>query len=350
MNIHETYMKRCLGLAAKGLGTVAPNPMVGCVIVSEGEITGEGYHQQFGLAHAEVNAINAVEDKESLKNATLYVNLEPCSHYGKTPPCADLIIEHKIPRVIIGSIDSNSLVAGKGQEKLLKAGIEVKTGVLEEECKKLNSRFFTFHEKKRPYIILKWAQTKDGFIDSKRTEDSIEKAIQISNSESKKLLHKWRSQEQAIMVGTNTALLDNPRLTVREVQGNNPLRITIDKWLRIPKSYHLFDTSTPTVVFTASDEPSLTNLDFVKIDFEQPIIEQIIKELFSRNIQSLLVEGGELLLNSYINSGYWDEARVFVSERTLGKGVNAPVIKQNPASKENSSGDKLLFYVNRCEM
>ena len=344
MNTQEAYMKRCLQLAAKGMGSVAPNPMVGCVIVYQDKIIGEGYHQKYGEAHAEVNAINAVEDKELLKNVTLYVNLEPCSHYGKTPPCADLIIEHKIPYVIIGSIDTNSLVAGKGIEKLAKAGTDVKIGVLEKECKELNKRFFTFYDKKRPYIILKWAQTKNGFIDNKRTEDNIGNALQITNRESKILVHKWRSEEQAIMVGTNTTLLDNPQLTVREVNGKNPLRITIDKWLRIPKSYHLFDKSTPTLVFTAVDMPSENNLEYVKIDFDQDVIMQISNELYKRNIQSLIVEGGELLLKSFIESNCWDEARVFISDITIGRGVNAPILNGNPVSKENIKDDKLWIY------
>jgi len=345
MSDHDRYMKRCLDLAVKGLGQVAPNPMVGCVIVNDGEIIAEGYHEQYGQAHAEVNAINAVRNKELLKKATLYVNLEPCSHFGKTPPCADLIIEYKIPYVVIGSIDSNNLVSGKGIEKLAKAGIDVKVGILEEECKKLNKRFFTYHEKKRPYIILKWAQTADGFIDAKRNEENTSRPIQISNSDSKKLLHLWRSQEQAVMIGTNTALLDNPQLTVREVKGKNPLRITVDKWLRIPRQFNLFDKSTPTLIFTSVDEPSSNNLEFVKIDFEKPIIPQVLDELYKRNIQSLLVEGGELLLNSFIDADLWDSARVFISDKKLGKGVNAPVLKQNPVVRENISGDKLLFYI-----
>jgi diaminohydroxyphosphoribosylaminopyrimidine deaminase/5-amino-6-(5-phosphoribosylamino)uracil reductase len=319
--------------------------MVGCVIVYNGEIIGEGYHEEYGQAHAEVNAIKSVQDKSLLPKSTLYVNLEPCSHYGKTPPCADLIIEHKIPKVVIGSIDTNSLVSGKGIEKLKNAGIEVIVGVCEAECKKLNKRFFTYHEKKRPYIVLKWAQTADGFIDVKRNEESTSKPIQISNSDSKKLLHLWRSQEQAIMVGTNTALLDNPQLTVREVEGKNPLRITIDKWLRIPKQYNLFDHSTPTLIYTSVEEVPQENLEFVKINFDKPVIPQILNNLYERNIQSLLIEGGELLLNSFISEELWDSARVFISDKELGKGVRAPVINQKPVIRENISGDKLLFYL-----
>lgn len=339
-------MKRCLDLAVKGLGSVAPNPMVGCVIVCDGIIIGEGFHQKYGEAHAEVNAINSVENKELLKNSTLYVNLEPCCHFGKTPPCANLIIEYKIPNVVIGNIDTNSLVAGTGIKKLQESGINVQVGILEDECKKLNKRFFTYHEKKRPYIILKWAQSADGFIDIKRNEENKGVPIQISNSDSKKLLHLWRSQEQSIMIGTNTALLDNPRLTVRDVVGKNPLRITVDKWLRIPKHYYLFDKSTPTLIFTAVDEAPQKNLEFVKIDFEQAVIPQVLNELYKRNIQSIIVEGGEQLLNSFIDANLWDAARVFIADKKLIKGVNAPVLNASPVVRENISGDKLLFYLN----
>lgn len=345
MNIHEKYMQQCLLLASKGFGKVAPNPMVGSVIVCDGKIIGEGFHQRFGQAHAEVNAISAVENKELLLKSTLYVNLEPCSHYGKTPPCADLIIEHNIPNVVIGCRDVNSVVNGRGFEKLINAGVNVMEDVLKDECKKLNKRFFTFHEKKRPYIILKWAQTSDGFIDAKRDEQNPGKALQISNAESRKLLHRWRSQEHAIMVGTNTALLDNPQLTVREWQGENPLRITIDKWLRIPKQYHLFDKSTPTLIFTALEEPSVNNLEFVKIDFDKAIIPQVLEELYKHTIQSLLVEGGEQLLNSFIEIDMWDEARVFVSDKKIEKGVKAPVLNTNAISKEDINGDKLLTFL-----
>lgn len=338
-------MQQCLLLASKGFGKVAPNPMVGSVIVCDGKIIGEGFHQRFGQAHAEVNAISAVENKELLLKSTLYVNLEPCSHYGKTPPCADLIIEHNIPNVVIGCRDVNSVVNGRGFEKLINAGVNVMEDVLKDECKKLNKRFFTFHEKKRPYIILKWAQTSDGFIDAKRDEQNPGKALQISNAESRKLLHRWRSQEHAIMVGTNTALLDNPQLTVREWQGENPLRITIDKWLRIPKQYHLFDKSTPTLIFTALEEPSVNNLEFVKIDFDKAIIPQVLEELYKHTIQSLLVEGGEQLLNSFIEIDMWDEARVFVSDKKIEKGVKAPVLNTNAISKEDINGDKLLTFL-----
>lgn len=345
MNTQEAYMLRCIQLAKQGFGNVAPNPLVGSVIVYEQNIIGEGYHQQYGQAHAEVNAVNAVENKELLSKSTLYVNLEPCSHYGKTPPCTDLIIKYRIPNVVIGSLDFNSIVNGRGIEKLVKAGINVTVGVLEEECKELNKRFFTFHQKKRPYIILKWAQTADEFIDAKRHSGSAEKALQISNAESRKLLHQWRSEEQAIMVGTNTALLDNPQLTVREYKGRNPLRICIDKWLRIPEQYYLFDRSTPTLIFTAIEKNSEINLEFVKINFELPVIPQIMNELFIRNVQSIIIEGGEQLLTAFIESGIWDEARVFIADKIIGKGVKAPQLKIVPKSEENINGDRLLVFI-----
>lgn len=346
MTIHETYMQRCLQLAEKGLGNVAPNPMVGSVIVHENKIIGEGYHKQYGQAHAEVNAVNAVENKDLLHYATLYVNLEPCAHYGKTPPCADLIIKHKIPNVVIGSVDFNSVVNGKGIEKMIKAGINVTVGVLEEECKLLNKRFFTFHQKRRPYVVLKWAQTADGFIDRKRYQEAADRPLQISNSESRKLVHSWRSHEQAILVGTNTALLDNPQLTVRECEGKNPLRIVIDKELKIPQHYHLLDKSTPTLVFSALEKTSENNLEFIKLDFEKPVLPEILKVLHNRNIQSLFVEGGAHLLNSLIQAGLWDEARVFVAAETIGDGIKAPVLNTNHCTEEDYFGDKLLTFIN----
>lgn len=345
MTEQEKYMKRCLELAAKGIGNVAPNPMVGSVIVYNNEIIGEGYHQQYGQAHAEVNAIHSVKDKSLLKKATLYVNLEPCSHFGQTPPCADLIIEHKIPYVVIGTIDSFAQVCGRGIEKLTKAGVDVKVGVLEDECKELNKRFFTFQEKKRPYIILKWAQTADGFIDTVRT-DNTTPPLQISNEAAQKLVHTWRSQEQAIMVGKNTAMLDNPQLTVRKVEGKNPIRIVTDKKLSIPKDYFLLDKTVPTIVFTDIEMPSETNLDFVKINFDEKMIPQIMQELYKRNIQSLIVEGGYNVLNSFISDNCWDEARVFISQEHIHSGINAPEMLLKPESKESIDTNTLLRYYN----
>ena len=344
MNIHEKYMQGCIQLAAKGFGNVAPNPMVGCVIVYEDKIIGEGYHQQYGQAHAEVNAINAVENKDLLKRSTLYVNLEPCSHHGKTPPCCDLIIQHKIPYVVIGSIDLNPAVTGRGIEKLLNAGIDVKTGILEDKCKELNKRFFTYHEKKRPYIILKWAQTNDGFIDLVRTNN--EKPLKITNPESDKLVHLWRSQEQAIMVGKKTILLDNPKLTVRHVNGKNPLRVVVDRNLSVPATYFLLDKSTPTLVFTAVDMKSENNLEYVKIDFDEKIHPQLLNTLYQKNIQSIIIEGGTQVLESFITTGLWDEARVFISANNSNDGVNAPSLNIHPLKKGDISGDILLTYLN----
>lgn len=314
-------------MAKKGLGNVTPNPMVGSVIAVGRKIIGQGYHKKFGETHAEVNAVNSVLDKKLLKKATLYVNLEPCSHFGKTPPCADLIIKYKIPRVVIGCVDTFAKVSGRGIKKLKKSGIDVKTGVLEDKCRILNKTFFTYHEKKRPYIILKWAQTADGFIDRKRSFGSPQKALQISNQKNKIATHKLRSEVQAIMIGTNTALLDNPRLTTREVKGRNPLRITIDRDLKIPRRFNLLDKSAPTLIFTAKKVARERNLEFAKINFKKNIIPQILRELCKRNIQSLLVEGGAQLLNSFIKNNLYDETRVFTSKTKIKDGVKAPVLK-----------------------
>ena len=343
----ETYMKRCLELAEKGLGHTVPNPMVGCVIMLDGNIIGEGYHEQYGQAHAEVNAINSVKDKSLLQKATLYVNLEPCSHFGKTPPCADLIIEHKIPYVVIGSIDTFAQVSGRGIEKLMKAGIDVKTGVLEQECRELNRRFFTYHEKKRPYIILKWAQTEDGFIDILRNEEGLEKPLQITNETSRELMHQWRNEEQAIMVGKRTALLDNPKLTARTGNKKNPLRIVTDRNLSIPSHYFLMDKSTPTLVFTSTDAVSENNLEYIKLDFDAPLLPQMLGSLYEKNVLSVIVEGGTKLINSFIHNQLWDEARVFIADKKIGdEGVNAPELDAKPLIRKAIDGDQLLIYRN----
>ena len=384
-------MHRSIELARNGLGKVAPNPMVGCVIVSNDKIIGEGYHRQYGEAHAEVNAINSVKDKENLKTATLYVNLEPCAHHGKTPPCTDLILKHKIPKIIIGCVDG-SKVSGKGIEKLKRAGCNVITGILENEARALNERFFTFYEKKRPYIILKWAQTMDGFITNGKGEPN-----RISNELSHTLVHKWRSEEGAIMVGTNTAHLDNPQLNVREWSGKNPLRVVPDRTLRLSKNLHLFDKSTPTVVFTSFNEkatqekaklhpPSFDfsqdtppdcrqarlqgglkyekNLEYVNINFKKNIIPQILEELYKREIQSIIIEGGSQLLHSFLKNDSWDEMRVFISNKIFGNGIKAPELPSMPPiqdaqevlpyknsnlefKKEDIAGDELLIFSNK---
>ena len=278
MTGEEKYMFKCLALAKNGLKEVSPNPMVGCVIVHQNKIIGEGYHQKYGEAHAEVNAINSVENKALLKESTLYVNLEPCAHYGKTPPCADLIIKHKIPKVVIGCMDSFGEVSGKGIENLKEAGTEVTVGVLQKESLRLNKRFFTFQNKNRPHIILKWAETKDGFIDVDRSDFKGTVDNWITSNDSKILVHKWRSEEEAIMIGTNTALNDNPHLTVREIEGKNPIRVILDLNLRLPNDLNVFDKSTPTLVFNHKKDALEHNLEFIKIDESNNILSQILVE------------------------------------------------------------------------
>ena len=346
MNLEEKYMQRCLEIATLGLGNTAPNPMVGSVIVYNNEIIGEGFHQKYGEAHAEVNAIKSVVDKSILSKATLYVNLEPCSHYGKTPPCADLIIENKIPKVVIGCIDSFSEVSGKGVEKLKKSGIEVITGILEKESRELNKRFFTFHEKKRPHIILKWAQTKDGFIDIIRNNDSAKQPTWITGESLKTLVHKWRTEEQSIMVGTNTASKDNPQLTARKWQGRNPLRIVLDRNLSLPKSLFLFDNETKTLVFTSKESKIIEKTTFINIDFSKNILPQITEELYNRDIQSLIVEGGTHLLKSFIDFNLWDEARVLIGDKYFENGVKAPILNDDIYSSSSYERDELQFYKN----
>ncbi|MDR2475756.1 MAG: bifunctional diaminohydroxyphosphoribosylaminopyrimidine deaminase/5-amino-6-(5-phosphoribosylamino)uracil reductase RibD [Bacteroidales bacterium] len=318
-------MARCLQLAINGRSNVFPNPVVGAVIVHAGRIIGEGFHSACGSSHAEVIAIQSVADKSLLNESTLYVSLEPCSHYGKTPPCADLIIKWNIPEVVIGIQDPFPEVAGKGIARLRAAGIKVHVGVLEDECRKINNRFFTFYLKKRPFVILKWAQTADGFID--RLRDSIQNppAI-ISNKLTQIQLHKFRSQVSGILVGTATALKDNPALTVRLWKGRNPVRIVIDRKLRIPGHYHLFDGQVQTLVFTDADKHSDNeNIEYITTDFSADIIPQILEQLYRRNIQSVLVEGGKITLDRFIACDCWDEARIEIGAMRFGKGVPTPV-------------------------
>jgi len=324
MSTPSIFMQRCLELALLGMGDVAPNPMVGCVIVHNGIIIGEGYHEKFGGPHAEVNAIRSVKNPELLSESTLYVSLEPCAHFGKTPPCSDLIIESRIPKVVIGTIDPFAEVAGKGIDRMLKAGIEVEVGILEKESRNLNRRFFTFHEKKRPYIILKWAQTLDGFIDTDRTEKKH--PTWITNDLSKRLVHKQRSEESAILIGTNTAEFDNPALTVREWTGNQPVRMVIDRRCRLDRGLHIFDGKAPTWVFSAVEKPDSENLKFIKLDFDQNILPQLMDELYRSEILSVIVEGGSELLNSFLEMNLWDEAFVYTGNQFFGKGVSAPHI------------------------
>jgi len=345
MNYELKYMYRCLQLAQSAGGHVAPNPMVGAVLVCDDKIIGEGFHQHFGEDHAEPNAIHSVKNPELLKHATLYVSLEPCSYYGKTPPCADLIVSNHIPRVVIGTLDPNPKVAGRGVEILRHAGIEVIVGVLEEECRELNKRFFIFQEQKRPYVLLKWAQTQDGFIDRTRT-DSIEPPLLISNNITKQLTHKMRSENQAILVGANTVLLDNPSLTVRNWSGKSPVRIAIDRQGRIPATFNILDGSIPTIVFTEKDQVNKHRVEYVKIDFDANCLKTILHEIFIRNIHSVLIEGGASILNSFIEAGLWDEANIEVSPQRISIGVKAPVLLLQPVSRKMFEGHDWLYFKN----
>ncbi|MFY8213168.1 MAG: bifunctional diaminohydroxyphosphoribosylaminopyrimidine deaminase/5-amino-6-(5-phosphoribosylamino)uracil reductase RibD [Flavobacterium sp.] len=331
MNTHEKYMARCLELAQKGLGTTYPNPLVGSVIVHNNQIIGEGWHHKAGEAHAEVNAINSVKNKALLSEATLYVNLEPCSHFGKTPPCCDLLIDQQIPTVVIGSLDHHSKVNGSGIARLKSAGKEVIVGVLANECAQLNRRFFTFHQKKRPYIILKWAQSADGFI-APLTKTNRQ-PVWISNPLSRQRVHQWRTEEQAILVGTQTVLDDNPQLTARDWPGNNPLRIVLDQHGRLPKDSAVFDSTAETLVLSKND-----------LDFSNQIASQIADLLYHKNIQSVIVEGGRQTLQTFIDENYWDEARVFTGATNLVEGIPAPHIKACLATQEKINSDTLTFY------
>ena len=319
-------MHRCIELARLGAGNVAPNPMVGAVLVYNDRIIGEGYHRQYGEAHAEVNCINNVkkEDIHLIEKSTLYVSLEPCSHFGKTPPCADLIIEKKIPQVVIGCRDSFEQVDGKGIQKLLAAGISVITPVLEKQALELNKRFYTFHNRHRPYIILKWAQTVNGKI-----ANSDNSRLLISNEITNREVHKWRSREAAILVGTNTALLDDPSLTTRLWPGNNPVRLVIDLQLKLPSTLHLFDGTVKTIVFNAIQHLEKENLLYYKISNDQSIVAQLLKALYQLKIQSVLVEGGTQLLQSFIDEDYWDEAILITNTSLLIQdGIQAPMLKK----------------------
>ena len=337
------FMRRALDLALLGQGKTSPNPMVGCVIVYQGQIIGEGWHQQYGGPHAEVNAINSVKNKALLPDSRLYVTLEPCSHFGKTPPCADLLITHQIKDVVICNSDPNPLVKGAGIRKLLEADCKVHVGLLEKEGLELNKYFFTYHTQKRPYILLKWAQTANGFIGRADQEK-----LWISNALSKKLVHKYRTEVQAIMVGTQTALVDNPQLNSREWSGKNPLRIVLDLQNRLPENLHVFDKSQPTLVYNNDRAETLENLEWVKIDKPVDVIPAILEDLHRRNIQSVLVEGGTTLLNSFIKADLWDEAIIFQSDKNLETaGIAAPTLPlPNLNYSTTLATDKLLVYKN----
>lgn len=339
-------MHRCLQLAGQGRGYVSPNPMVGCVIVHNGLIIGQGYHRQLGGPHAEVNALLSVENELLLPESTLYVNLEPCSHYGKTPPCAALIISKGIQKVVVAAADPNPLVAGNGIKKLKDAGIEVLTGILETESLALNARFYVFHQQKRPYIILKWAQSADGFLDKIRELGDGQKPEWITNEYCRMLVHKWRTEEDAFLIGTYTALLDDPRLTARLWHGRQALRIAIDYNKTLPGTLKIFDKEAPTLLF---GNQMRNDVDFEMIDVDNDVASQICSKLFDRNIQSLVVEGGRRTLDLFIESGLWDEARIFTGPALFNSGIPAPIFSQK-ADEITQYGNTLLSIYKNPEM
>lgn len=341
MHSHEHFMRRALELASLGMGSVSPNPLVGCVIVHEGRIIGEGYHEYYGGPHAEPNAINSVKDPSLLPFSTVYVTLEPCAHWGKTPPCANLLVEKKVKKVVIGALDSNPLVAGKGVKILESAGIEVESGILEQEVREQNRRFFTFMENKRPYVILKWAQTRDGFV-ARTNYDSK----WISNAHSRQLVHRWRTEEDAIMVGRATAQHDNPRLNVRDWTGKNPIRVVLDSSCQLDTKLNLFDQSQPTLVYNHLRSEETENLSFVQLE-KGFGVKEILDDLYARKVQSLIVEGGSQVLNSFLSTGLWDEARVFTGATSFGEGIAAPIINGTLVESLSIQGDLLQVFKNK---
>lgn len=358
MTTHETFMRRALELAKNGLGTTYPNPMVGSVIVHDGKIIGEGWHKKAGEAHAEVNAVNSVKNKSLLKEATIYVTLEPCSHFGKTPPCCDLIIANEIPNVVVGTIDPFAKVAGTGIEKLKQAGKNVIVGVLEKECQEINKRFFTFHQKKRPYVILKWAETANGFIapakilkqgfDSAQPDNAKDnRPIWITNQYSRQLVHKWRTEEQAIFVGTQTVLDDNPMLDARDFYGNNPIRIAIDKSNKIPEDFSIKNGKQETIIFSEDNFLTInTNYSHKKTIFDIYLFKNILDFLYNQNIQSVIIEGGKRTLDVFIEQNLWDEARVFIGSNYFENGIKAPVLDKEAFCKMNIFEDQLKIFKN----
>ncbi len=341
----KLFMQRCLNLAENGLGKTYPNPLVGSVIVHENKIIGEGWHHQAGSPHAEINAIKSVKDKSLLQNSTLYVNLEPCSHEGKTPPCVNAIKKYKIPKVVISSIDPNPKVAGNGIRILKDSGCEVKQSVLEEKSKFINRRFFTYHQKKRPFVILKWAQTIDNYISPKHNEKSENKIFWISSDKSIQKTHKWRSEESAILVGVQTVINDNPNLTTRKWVGNNPTRLILDPNNRIPKNSNLYSDRQKTILFnkkTIRSENPLKNHVLL-----QPFnLKSFFNYCYEKEIQSIIVEGGRKTLQNFIDEGYWDEARVFTTNKKLIQGIPSPKFECEKIKSVYILDDKLDYYFN----
>jgi diaminohydroxyphosphoribosylaminopyrimidine deaminase/5-amino-6-(5-phosphoribosylamino)uracil reductase len=350
VKIHEKYIRRCIEIGQKALGTAAPNPMVGSVITYQNKIIGEGYTSPYGGSHAEVNAINSVADKNILFKAHLYVTLEPCSHHGKTPPCADLIIKHRIKKVFIGIRDPHAKVAGAGIKKLREAGCEVVVGILEKECRNHHKRFLCYQEKKRPYIILKWAQSKDLFLaPSQEWRQNSPMPYWISNPLSRQRVHQWRSEEQSILAGTNTVILDNPHLNVRDWKGSSPLRIILDRTLKIPRNYNIFDMATaPSIILTENTNQELYSkgIEYVLIDFKKDLTKQLCDFLYKRHMSSVLVEGGAHTLKRFIGDNLWDEARVFTGMSVFKNGLKAPKILNKAKTIETLGNDILEIYYN----
>jgi diaminohydroxyphosphoribosylaminopyrimidine deaminase / 5-amino-6-(5-phosphoribosylamino)uracil reductase len=343
--VDNKFMKRCIELASKAEGLTYPNPMVGSVIVHEGKIVGEGFHLKAGEPHAEVIAINSVSDKTKLKSSTLYVNLEPCSHFGKTPPCADFIISHSIPRVVVGTTDTSEKVGGEGLARIRNSGCEVITGIEEDECRRINRRFFTFHEKKRPYNTLKWAQSADGYLDILRSEGHKAEPTWITGKPERVLVHKWRAAEQSILVGAGTMRADDPKLNVREWNGPNPLRLVLSSSGSFNKEFGEDQTNGTVVVFTHNMGANILNARKVKLDPDIDSSLQIADYLYNCGIQSLLIEGGESVLDHFIRTGLWDEARVFSGVEYFVEGVKAPRIKGTPVSHTIFTDSSLDVYI-----
>lgn len=339
----EEYHYRCISLAYNGLGRVAPNPMVGAVLIYQGKIIGEGFHSRFGAAHAEVEAVKHIKDETLLKKSTLLVNLEPCSHFGKTPPCSQMIIDKQIKKVVIGEIDPFPKVAGKGVKMLQKANVEVSIGLRKAESRFINRRFFTFHEKRRPYIILKWAESFDGYLDKIRNAN--EPPQWITDTYARILVHKWRTEEQAILVGTNTVLMDNPQLTARYYYGKNPIRLILDRNRRLNGQLHIFDQQAPTIIFTRQHDDSNPHATFVKIPFDNMPAE-IMDYCYQAGIQSVIIEGGSKVLSSFIEQNLWDEARVFHGDNVFENGISAPRVPAKPKFSIRLSNSILHFYFN----
>jgi len=346
LTIHETYMHRCLELARQGAGYVAPNPMVGAVLVYNDRIIGEGYHQQFGAPHAEVICIRSVKPENAYKiaDSVLYVSLEPCSHYGKTPPCTDLILQHKIKKVVIGSSDPNKAVSGGGAALLKANGVKVETGILEKENVELNRRFFTFHTHHQPYIILKWAQTADG-----KMAGAANERLLISSETTNRLVHKWRSEEASILIGTHTALFDDPELTTRKWPGPSPVRLVVDMELQLPSSLKIFNSKQRTIIFNKIKHEENGQPAYYQVTEDVSLVHQVVNALYQMNLQSVLVEGGARLLQSFIDENMWDETRIICNKHlAIGKGLPAPQLPaMKPATEITIENDEVTFYYNK---